>query len=183
MKHGIFICFTRNLIGTNFVPRFSAKPLHHIPTRGGSDEHQKHRQQYLQTLDSYAENFGAPPNDIWPSVQQAFSMTEKRVNKAGSVIKSQLKELLHPRQIGKKCREVYQNFMQKDRRDICCWQCLRFGLLDPTVVQRSKKVGIRSIGEGQSFAISVFAGRCDASDGDWYPILPLSNVAGLERSG
>lgn len=50
------------------------QPLHHHPTTGGSSEHQKHRQQYEATLQTYQKLFGTvPPADIWPPVDIRFS--------------------------------------------------------------------------------------------------------------
>ena len=42
------------------------QPLHHGPTKGGSEEQTKFRDLYQQTLDSYERLLGQkPPNDIW----------------------------------------------------------------------------------------------------------------------
>ncbi|RMF45296.1 MAG: TIGR04222 domain-containing membrane protein [Planctomycetota bacterium] len=57
-------------------------PLHHEATRGGQLEQQRHRELYQQTLQSYEEFFGTPPDDIWPPVDQRFgdSLRWQRVN-------------------------------------------------------------------------------------------------------
>ncbi|MET0071740.1 MAG: hypothetical protein ABW096_17010 [Candidatus Thiodiazotropha sp.] len=59
--------------------------LHHLPTRGGSSEQQRFRDQYAFTLERYRETFKSPPPvDIWPSVDQRFAAVESfvRVNTA-----------------------------------------------------------------------------------------------------
>ncbi len=48
------------------------RPLHHGPTRGGHQEHQKHVDWYSKTLISYEHFFGPPPQDIWPPVGAEF---------------------------------------------------------------------------------------------------------------
>jgi uncharacterized protein (TIGR04222 family) len=49
------------------------RPLHHEPTRGGTDEHDKHLRQYQETLQLYRTIFGQkPPQDIWPSPEARF---------------------------------------------------------------------------------------------------------------
>ena len=55
------------------------RPLHHEPTAGGPQEEAKYRQQYQNTLDSYARLFGEPaPADIWPPVTQRFQPMRSR---------------------------------------------------------------------------------------------------------
>lgn len=55
------------------------QPLHHHPTSGGSDEGAKFRQQYLRTLQSYQALFGeAPPEEIWPAVDECFRPKRER---------------------------------------------------------------------------------------------------------
>ena len=47
--------------------RVLGRPLHHEPTRGGSDEDAKFGDWYARTLDSYRTAFAEePPPDIWP---------------------------------------------------------------------------------------------------------------------
>jgi uncharacterized protein (TIGR04222 family) len=58
--------------------------LHHVPTRGGPQERARHAAQYLQTLETYANHFGAlPPSDIWPtqakSARRGFATMRRRV--------------------------------------------------------------------------------------------------------
>ncbi len=49
------------------------RPLHHEPTRGGPDEHEKHHALYEATLVSYRSAFGEePPADLWPAVDVRF---------------------------------------------------------------------------------------------------------------
>lgn len=48
-------------------------PLHHNPTEGGSNEHDKHLRQYDDTLRQYRETFGKDaPRDIWPDAVTRF---------------------------------------------------------------------------------------------------------------
>ena len=61
--------------------------LHHLPTKGGSREQQRFKDQYLFTLELYRENFKtSPPEDIWPPVDKRFDAVESfvRVNTARS---------------------------------------------------------------------------------------------------
>ncbi len=54
-------------------------PLHHGPTKGGTDERIKFNQWYQKTLDSYEINFGCkPPADIWPKPAVRFARQEMR---------------------------------------------------------------------------------------------------------
>jgi hypothetical protein len=47
--------------------------IHHDPTRGGSSELLKYREQYGNTLDLYEKEFGeAPRKDIWPENNALF---------------------------------------------------------------------------------------------------------------
>jgi uncharacterized protein (TIGR04222 family) len=49
------------------------RPLHHGPTRGGTQEKEKHHRMYEEALESYRRFFGeAPPADLWPSVERRF---------------------------------------------------------------------------------------------------------------
>ena len=46
-------------------------PLHHHPSKGGTEESAKFEDWYARTLDSYRHHFGEdPPVDIWPPVGQ-----------------------------------------------------------------------------------------------------------------
>lgn len=48
--------------------------LHHEPTQGGSDEADKFKTWYENTLESYQQHFGAaPPADIWPASEERFN--------------------------------------------------------------------------------------------------------------
>jgi uncharacterized protein (TIGR04222 family) len=59
-----------------FCPQILGQPLHHEPTRGGSEERDKFSDWYTRTLISYEAFFGAPaPADIWPP--PAVRRTEK----------------------------------------------------------------------------------------------------------
>jgi hypothetical protein len=57
-------------------------PLHHMPTRGGTDQGALFRDAYAQTLDLYRSEFGEPPADIWPPEEIRFGRAPhfKRVN-------------------------------------------------------------------------------------------------------
>ena len=66
----------------DFCPHVLGKPLHHDPTRGGSQERSKHGTWYENTLASYRRLFDAePPPDIWPSVQERFVFDYVRVRR------------------------------------------------------------------------------------------------------
>jgi len=61
------------------------RPLHHGPTKGGSNESSKFLEWYQNTLDSYSRLFDQlPPSEIWPSAKQRFSNQNNpvRINKA-----------------------------------------------------------------------------------------------------
>ncbi len=52
------------------------RPLHHDPTRGGSDESAKFTGWYARTLETYRRVFKIePPADIWPSPAARFEPT------------------------------------------------------------------------------------------------------------
>lgn len=54
-----------------FCPDVLARPLHHGPTAGGSDEGARYFAQYAETLKSYARVFGEDaPADLWPKASQ-----------------------------------------------------------------------------------------------------------------
>lgn len=54
--------------------KIAQRPIHHVPTAGGSHDDDKYRRQYAETLERYTEVFGVvPPRDIWPSVAERFS--------------------------------------------------------------------------------------------------------------
>jgi hypothetical protein len=56
-----------------FCSHALGRPLHHGPTRGGTEETDKFRSWYEQTLKSYERSFGPPPRDIWPDVETRFA--------------------------------------------------------------------------------------------------------------
>lgn len=59
------------------------RPIHHGPTRGGSQERAKYHSQYERTLSAYRSLFEQdPPQDIWPSARVRFSNPSafKRIN-------------------------------------------------------------------------------------------------------
>lgn len=47
--------------------------LHHIPTTGGAGQARLFREAYDKTIALYAHEFGAPPEDVWPSPDVRFS--------------------------------------------------------------------------------------------------------------
>jgi uncharacterized protein (TIGR04222 family) len=56
------------------------RPLHHLPTKGGTAEHSRHVQQYERTLVTYAKWYGhAPPDDVWPPAEFRFAKNAKHV--------------------------------------------------------------------------------------------------------
>jgi hypothetical protein len=58
----------------DFCGNVLQRPLHHQPTEGGTQEDEKYRERYQQTLDLYTETFGSPPpRDIWLPVEQRFA--------------------------------------------------------------------------------------------------------------
>lgn len=65
------------------------RPIHHEPTRGGTQEGHKFDRWYQRTLDSYALLFDtAPPPDIWPPPHVRFGSDSRnrRVNTARHLI-------------------------------------------------------------------------------------------------
>ena len=53
------------------------KYLHHHPTQGGQQQRQLFENYYAQTLESYQQFFGCPPDDIWPSPTRRFNPAEQ----------------------------------------------------------------------------------------------------------
>ena len=50
------------------------RPLHHVPSRGGSEEAARYRKQYEDTLAGYERAFGeAPPSRLWPHPDIRFA--------------------------------------------------------------------------------------------------------------
>ena len=57
----------------DFCGNVLGKPLHHQPTKGGSQERDKFHDWYGRTKESYLEFFGEhPPSDIWPDSKKRF---------------------------------------------------------------------------------------------------------------
>jgi uncharacterized membrane protein YgcG len=56
--------------------------LHHVPTQGGPDQAALFRRTYARTLDLYREEFGEPPQDVWPAEDIRFGKAPhfRRVN-------------------------------------------------------------------------------------------------------
>lgn len=62
----------------NFCPEVLGRPLHHTPSRGGTEEQEQMRQWYRRTLASYQATFGeAPPADLWPPTERRFCGAEQ----------------------------------------------------------------------------------------------------------
>ncbi|MBF7073555.1 hypothetical protein ISG33_09135 [Glaciecola sp. MH2013] len=60
------------------------KNIHHGPTRGGAEQRQTYREQYINTLHTYRDVFGDEPASIWPSADKRFANASEfvRLNKA-----------------------------------------------------------------------------------------------------
>lgn len=83
----------------HFCTDVLGKPLHHEPTRGGSNEDDKHHRMYADTLAAYRKAFGEnPPVDIWPPSDVRFGddLKQRMVNTARNWIipKSAVKRLI-----------------------------------------------------------------------------------------
>lgn len=47
------------------------RPVHHIPSLGGKQEHEKYATMYEKTINIYQNIFGQiPPNEIWPPANE-----------------------------------------------------------------------------------------------------------------
>lgn len=56
-----------------FCDAILGTPLHHEPTKGGTNERAKHDDWYRNTLESYERIFGqVPPADLWPASEIRF---------------------------------------------------------------------------------------------------------------
>lgn len=57
-------------------------PLHHMPTKGGPDQADLFKAAYEKTLHLYRQEFGEPPDDIWPPADIRFGRAPhfRRVN-------------------------------------------------------------------------------------------------------
>ncbi len=73
----LHLCYTRSY-WIELCEQTLGRPLHHGPTRGGGNEDAKYRDWYARTLASYRAKFGAPPSDIWPSVDERFRRAASR---------------------------------------------------------------------------------------------------------
>lgn len=60
------ILYTRNYQA--FCRDFIGYFVHHDPGSGAEDESERFKLQYFDTLMTYIENFGQPPQEIWGSV-------------------------------------------------------------------------------------------------------------------
>ena len=71
--------------------------LHHGPTKGGTKETVKYKDQYQFTLDFYESEFGEKaPEDIWPNVKKRFEdINYKRVNMNDNIVLNKEKVKKH----------------------------------------------------------------------------------------
>lgn len=70
---------------TEMCQKVLKQNLHHGPTKGGVEQTNKYKQQYLYTINTYKQEFAAdPPKDIWPSSDRRFENADKfiRVNES-----------------------------------------------------------------------------------------------------
>ena len=66
-----------------FCKKILRRPLHHYPSKGGSQETEKFEDWYGKTIESYEAFFGhSPPLDIWPSPKnRPKPQLKQRVNR------------------------------------------------------------------------------------------------------
>ncbi|NJM48652.1 MAG: hypothetical protein HC860_22855 [Alkalinema sp. RU_4_3] len=79
------------------------RKLHHHPARGGKAERAEFHRLYGQTIASYRQFFGEPPQDIWSPIDRRFGIDLKmqRVNLADHwVIPKRLPQVRVPRGTG-----------------------------------------------------------------------------------
>jgi len=59
-------------------------PVHHEPAFAGSDDGDRFKSGYEQTIETYRHYFGEPPKDIWPDMGRRFGrdLHYQRVNLA-----------------------------------------------------------------------------------------------------
>lgn len=62
-----------------FCPQVLQQSLHHGPTRGGTAEDRRYREQYAATLAAYEQAFGPPPERWWPGTATRFARPERWV--------------------------------------------------------------------------------------------------------
>ncbi|MEP6483963.1 MAG: TIGR04222 domain-containing membrane protein [Rudaea sp.] len=55
-----------------FCPSVLECELHHEPSRGRPADANRLRENYAQTLATYADYFGSPPDDLWPGTAERF---------------------------------------------------------------------------------------------------------------
>lgn len=71
----LHLCYTKSY-WDNLCGEILKHPLHHNPTKGGTEEQSKFYNQYNKTLESYEKFFAKkPPQDIWPPAKERFSST------------------------------------------------------------------------------------------------------------
>ncbi len=65
-----------------FCPLILGKKLHHHPARGGKTERAEFHNLYLQTIASYQQYFGIPPQDIWspPDIRFGKELKMQRIS-------------------------------------------------------------------------------------------------------
>ncbi|MBX3415678.1 MAG: TIGR04222 domain-containing membrane protein [Pirellulales bacterium] len=78
----LHLLYTRNY-WHDFCQNTLGQPLHHEPSRGGTQELARHRQMYRDTLAAYRQVFGEePPVDLWPPLEQRFAEKPTRSGQA-----------------------------------------------------------------------------------------------------
>lgn len=95
-----FLLFTDPYIN-DFCANVTQRMIHHIPSKGGTEEYEKQKENYENTLSLYSTVFGtAPPSDLWESSDERFtscyaSYTDRRafsiipkeqINSAGCLV-------------------------------------------------------------------------------------------------
>ncbi|MEO1299858.1 MAG: TIGR04222 domain-containing membrane protein, partial [Cyanobacteria bacterium J06636_16] len=78
----LHLLYTQSYWG-EFCPKILQTPLHHNPTKGGQQEHNKFSDWYARTLQSYEAIFQqTPPADIWPPSKIRFGqdLAFRRIN-------------------------------------------------------------------------------------------------------
>ena len=81
---------------SEFCPLILGKKLHHHPARGGKTERAEFHHLYIQTIASYRQYFGTPPQDIWspPDVRFGKELKMQRFSKVDNwIIPKQLPRL------------------------------------------------------------------------------------------
>ena len=82
----LHLCYTESY-WNDLCGKVLQRPLHHGPTRGGSEEQNKFHDWYEKTKTSYEELFNEkPPIDIWPSSEKRFSHNFRRIDMKSNLV-------------------------------------------------------------------------------------------------